>query len=226
MPGDVTFGLPVNNRAPNSTDAGRFEMIGPGPYDSINMPISWKGVTKGLGTNGVGGGVNPAKLADGFFMTLKTYAEGSAGTDNGFGADNTAGGPFRAARGTEFYDYAPDATKPLVMVFSADTQSSSGDENRYYQDDNSTENADFEPGAFYAEAISGVQGTFNAWFPLTHVQEANLNSYTKGTKLTVQKGRLKIAATGEFVIGEVVEKYSSTKIHARISLTGANPIAP
>lgn len=219
----VSFGIPINSGRPSSTDKNRFEMLGPGPKDVINMPISMNGVTRGSGANGVSGGVYPAALDDGFFFTKVTI------TGDDFGVDNVGGVaaavPYRPARSNDYFNYAPDATKPLYLYFGANNAVIVGDENNPFSDNptNSVVNDDYEPGAFHSEAITGFKGQIDAWFGLKHVQEATFGSYVEGSELTVQKGRLKLAASGEKIIGVVTNLYGTERIRVTLSLTGVYP---
>lgn len=212
----ISFGLPLNSPRPSSTDATRFELLGPGPKDVRNLPLALDGLTRGLGTQGVVGGVYPAVLDDGYFLAEKTFS----GAD--YGADATVGGPFRPARGTEFYDYAADATLPVWLYFGANASVISGpNSNNPTLADGTTPNPDYEPGAYHSEAITGFQGIIDAWVPLRCVQEANLSGYTPGVELTVQKGRLKIAASGDTVVGTVEKNYNNTRAKIKFTLVGA-----
>ncbi len=211
----VTFGLPINSPLPSSKDATRFELLGPGPKDVRNLPLAIGGLTPGLGTNGVVGGEYPRVLDDGYFLAKKTFS----GDD--YGADATVGGPFRPARGTEFFDYAADATKPLWLYFGANASIITGTENRPFTDAaNTVANADYEPGAYHSEAVTGFQGIIDAWVPARCVQETDLSGYTEGVEVTVQKGRLKIAVSGDPVVGVVETNYRNTKAKIKFNLNG------
>lgn len=211
----VSFGIPSNNRNPSSTDPLRFEMLGVGPKDMINMPIPpFDSLNTGAGY--------PTKLKDGYFFTLKTFS----GSE--YGADATVGGPWRMDRGTQFYDYAPDATTPVYLYFSANENVSNGaNENPRYLDSptNSIENPNWEPGANYSEAITGFLGLFDAWVPADRTAEGVLSGYTVGTKVTVFKGKNKIATSGQPYVGTVIENYNNVKVRIRYNLTASQPVA-
>lgn len=211
----ISFGLPINSQRPSSTDNRRFEMLGPGPKDVRNLSLALGGLTPGTG----GADEYPSSLDDGYFLAAKTFS----GAD--YGADATVGGPFRPERGTEFYDYAADATKPVWMYFAANGSIITGTENRPFLDaGNTIENPDYEPGAYHSEAVTGFQGLVDAWIPLRCVQEANLTGYTVGVEVTVSKGRTKIATAGDPVVGVVEAKYSTTKVRIKYNLGGVYKI--
>lgn len=223
----VQFGIGLNSARPSSTDNTRFEMLGPGPKDVVNMPLSTDNITVGTGAQGVSGGVYPAKLDDGYFFTLTSAVASNSVTGGDYGVDATAGGPFRPTRGTEFFDYAADATGgPVYMYYGAQNAVISGDENRPFLDypTNTVANPDYEPGAYHSEAITGYQGLVDAWVPLRCVQEANFSGYVVGAKVTVQKGRLKLAATGDPVVGIVERKFSTTKVKIKYNIVAVLPI--
>lgn len=221
----ISFGLPLNSGRPSSKDVTRFELQGPGPKDIKNMPVSLDGLTRGLGTNGVVGGVYPAKLEDGYFFRRKTVS----GPD--YGIDATIGGPFRPARGTSFFDYATDAAPasgPVYLYFGALNGTTSGDDNPPFLDypTNAVPNPNYEPGAYHSEAITGYQGLVDAWVPLRCVQEANLTGYVVGADVTVQKGRLKLAVSGDAIVGAVEDVFSTVKVLIKFNISGVLKIKP
>jgi hypothetical protein len=219
----LSFGIPVNSSRPSSTDVDRFEMKGPGPKDIVNLPLAMGNVTKGLGTNGAATGEYPRKLDDGYFLSLAAVS----GAD--FGADLTVGGPFRAARDTDFYNYALNAnTVPVYLYFGASSGSTSGDENPEFLDypTNTISNPDYEPGSFYSEAVTGYQGLIDAWVPVRCVQEADLTGYVAGAAVTVSKGRCKLAVSGDKYVGVVERKFSTTKVLIKFNISGSLPTKP
>lgn len=197
------------NLRPKHTDA-RFELTGVGNYSGKPCSIFYKGLTFGTGANGAVGGVYPARGSnlDGMFIAIKDLSGDSK-------AGAAAG---RITRGTKFHDFAADAEAKVYMVWSSDAGVVSGHENVY----DPASDSDWDPGAYHSESMTGlVCSGVEAWFNLSHVQEADLSGYTEGVELTVLKGRFTIAASGDNVIAKVIHKPNTKSV--LIEVTTATP---
>ena len=224
----LSFGNPNDgsNLSRPLFDDTRFQYVGQGPRDLVNMPIPYRGLTFG------GNGVDefPARQLDldGYFMTT-VYKTSDGAPKSGANTYTTGYGPQLSGavvvgigHGSEYFDFAPDAdTAPIYMVWSAMTSSIAGQDKAYNLNNAAGAitgvNPAYEPGSFDSEALTGVMGNFKAWFPLTRIQEATFAAYTPGAKVTVLNGRLKIAGVGTREIG-TVERVHAKKVLININL--------
>ncbi len=158
----VTFGTPDGSQNARPTfDDTNFQFVGVGPRDLVNMPIPYKGLNFGTG----GADDYPASSGnlDGFFFKAITKDDGS-----GYGPDlNDGDVPIGPGHGNDYFDFVDDAQDAQIyMAWTAGTGVVSGAGDVDLVND---------PGAFGGEAITGVYGTFKAWFPLSRVQETTFS---------------------------------------------------
>jgi hypothetical protein len=167
------------------------------------LPLPWKGMNNGTGLDDT----FPAGLEDGVFLSLADFGTTPG---SGYGPDAysaTAPSGSSPARGSEFYDYAADASKPVYMVWSADTTPVVGP------------NADLVgfPGGFDSEGVTGIRDSYRAWVParLTNRPSVALTNYNPGDRVTVVEGRVAIGSSipagPHFQIGRV-EKVDVLKV--------------
>lgn len=208
----------------------RFELTGEGAYDLVNLPLPYTGLNIGSGA----ATKHPAGLYDGLFLSLAditgrtnynqdtnvvktsipsvTYY--NLGEDLGFGR----------RLGTEFYDFAEDASKVVYCVFTAKYPETAGMENTVHNYNTLTDPFapnhtsgqapefanTWDPGRRDADACSGLTGSFQAWITTKHTNEMDLTNYAPGVELTVAKGRTLILPTitsgTYFVVGKVKKK--------------------
>jgi hypothetical protein len=213
----ISQGVLNNSRRATATDPNRFEVVS-GTYEMKNLPFPQYGKLNGA----VG---YPTKLEEGYFLSLADF--GTA--DSLYGVEvPPVGEPItRPERDTHFYDYAPNLSKPVYLYFSPFDNVSNGiNENTpMYSDSpsNTVLNPDYQPGAMYAYAGTGLFGTIVAFFPPRCTTEGTLAAYLPGTALTVVKGKLQIGVSGDKRIGTVEYNDRNKKVKVIINNTGSYP---
>lgn len=226
---NLSFGTPDGSHLARPTFADNtFQFTGQGPRDLIPMPIGYRGPTFG------GGGASqyPARSLDldGYFMSPvyltsdgNPYVDGVNTPLAGYGPQMVGPLVTGPGHGTEFFDFAADAEgKTVYMIWSGMTSSVSGTVESYNERNASGVitgvNPLYNPGSFDSESLTGVMGSFRAWFPLTRVQDADFSAYVPGSKLTISKGRLKLITSGTPKEVGTVERVSATKVLVLIKL--------
>lgn len=209
-----TYGFPDGSQVLRPTHRDdRFEMLNHNDVKRYPLPIPWKSMTFGNG----GDDEYPVQLEDGLILSLADFGT-TAGS--GFGPNPysaTAPSGSSPARGSEFYNFAANASKPLYMVWSADTTPVVG------PNSNLTAN----PGQFDSEGVTGVRDSFRAWVParLLAYPSVALTSYDPGDIVTVNKGRIHIPTSGGpyLSIGRV-EKVDVLKLLIVFDIANPHPV--
>lgn len=181
---------------------GKFQMLNMEKSIRSTIPIPNRGMAFG------DGGVNnpPAGLESGVFLSLKTF---TAGVGTGYGANdpyNTGG--VSIAKGTKYYDVAPDADSgPIYMVFFPYGASTVGHQQYFLRNADgsatTTKNPDYAPGDFGTDGVTGLRGNIKCWYPVSLLLDRTLTGYGPGTEITVTLGRAVKSTSGKGVVGEV-----------------------
>lgn len=181
---------------------GTFQMLNMEKSIRTTIPIPHRGMAFGDGA------VNnpPAGLESGVFLSLKNF---TTGVGTGYGATdpyNTGG--VSIAKGSKYYDVAPDAESgPIYMAFFPYGASTIGHQQYNLRNPDGSvtvvKNPNYDPGTFGTDGITGLRGIIKCWYPVSLLLDRTLTGYGPGTDITVTLGRAVKSSSGKTVVGEV-----------------------